>query len=384
MLLTLQTMATLLSNMAAAAQGAIPGAILNFNTGGVLAAINEAVASVMLWLQWQLVLLWLKIRAATATGADLDSWMADFGVVREPAVAATGDVTFSRFTFSSSASVPVGATVLTGDLSQGFAVTADPTNPFWATAANGYLIPAGTQDATLPVQAATAGPGGNVSAGAVSLAGTALSGVDTVTNGSAFTNGAAAETDAALRARFVVFVNTRSLATPAAVVSAIIDVQSNLTYALFENLGSDGAVQPGNFVVVLDDGSGTPPSTVLDAVSAAIAGVRPVGSTWAVVRPVVTAASIAVTVAPPAGTATASIAVAIETAVAAYVDTLPINNPAAGTTAAATLFPAQISAVAASASPVGTTITGVTVNGGTANVVPAGMGAVRCSGVTVS
>lgn len=384
MLLTLQNMATLLSNMAAAAQGAVPGAILSFTTGSVLTAINEAVASVMLWLQWQLVLLWLKIRAATASGSDLDSWMADFGVAREQAVAATGDVLFSRFTFSSSAAVPVGATVLTGDLSQSFVVVADPSNPFWVAASNGYLIPAGMQSATIPVQAAVAGTGGNVSAGAISLAGTALSGVDTVLNAAAFTDGAAAETDAALRARFVIFVNTRALATGAAITSAVIGVQSNLIYALFENVSSAGAFQPGNFIVVLDDGSGTPSATLLDTVSAAVAGVRPVGSTWAVTGPVVTAADIAVTVTPPAGTTTAAMAAAIESAVAAYVDGLPINNPATATTTAATLFPAQISAVVAAASPAGTTVTGVTVNGGTANVVPPGMGVVRCAGVSVA
>ncbi len=384
MLLTLQNMATLLSNMAAAAQGAVPGAILNFTTGSVLTAINEAVASVMLWLQWQLVLLWLKIRAATAAGTDLDSWMADFGVAREPAMAATGSVTFSRFTFSASAVVPVGATVLTGDLSQSFVVTADPTNPAWAAASGGYLIPAGMQSATLPVQAVAAGTAGNVSAGAISLAGTALSGVDTVTNPAAFTDGAAAETDAALRARFVIFVNTRSLATPAAIAAAIIGVQSNLIYALFENVSSDGAPQPGNFVVVLDDGSGTPSAALLSSVSTAIAGVRPVGSTWAVAGPVVTAASVAVTVTPPAGTPASSFAAAIESAVAGYVDALPINNPASGTTAAGTLFPAQVSAVVAAASPAGTTVTGVTVNGATANVVPAAMGVVRCTGVSVA
>ncbi len=384
MLLTLQTMATLLSNMAAAAQGALPGAILDFSTGSVLSAINEAVASVVLWLQWQLVLLWLKIRASTATGTDLDTWMADFGVTREPAVAATGGVTFSRFTYASAASVPVGATVLTGDLSQSFVVTADPANAFWVGSSNGYLIPSGTQSAILPVQAASAGTAGNVSAAAIALAGTALSGIDTVTNANAFTNGAAAEGDVALRARFVIFVNTRSLATNAAVVSAIIGVQSNLVYALFENVGSNGTAQPGHFVAVVDDGSGTPSSIVLDAISAAIAAVRPIGSTWAVAGPLVTTASVAVTVTPPAGTTAAALAPAIQIAVAACINALPINDAGAGSTQAATLFPAQLSAVVSAATPPGTTVTDVTVNGGTAGLAPANMGVVRCGGVTVA
>ncbi len=382
-MLSLQNMASLLSNMAAAAQGAF-GTILNFATGTIFAALNEGVASVMLWLQWLLVLLYLKIRAATATGADLDSWMADFGVTREPAVAATGLVTFARFTDTAAATVPAGATVLTGDLSQTFAVTANAANAYYVAGSNSYLIPAGTASAALPVQAAVAGVGGNVLAGAISLSGSALAGIDTVTNAAPFTNGDAAETDPQLRARFVTFVNTRAQATPAAIVAAIIGVQSNLIYSLFENVSSGGTAQPGNFIVVVDDGSGAPSSGLLASISAAIVPVRPICSTWSVVGPAVTAASIAITVTPPSGTLVSSIAGAIQTAVAAYVDSLPVNNAAAGTTTAATLFLAQISGVVAVTAPAGTTVTAVTINGGSANVVPANMGVVRASSVTVT
>jgi hypothetical protein len=376
-------MASLLSNMAAAAQGSF-GTILSFATGTIFAALNEGVASVMLWLQWLLVLLYLKIRAATATGTDLDSWMADFGVVRELPVAATGLVTFSRFTSTASATVPVGATVLTGDLTQTFAVTIDTTNSYYVAGSNSYLIPAGTASAALPVQATVAGVGGNVLAGAIALAGSAIAGVDTVTNPAPFTNGAAAETDPQLRARFVTFVNTRAQATPAAIVAAIIGVQSNLLYSLFENVNSAGAAQLGNFVVVVDDGSGAPNSTLLSAISAAIVTVRPICSTWSVVGPGVTVATVAIVVTPPAGTLVGVIAPAIETAVATYVDSLPINNAAAGTTTAATLFLAQISGIAVAAAPAGTTVTSVTINGVLANLVPPNMGVVRTGAVTVT
>ena len=382
-MLALQNMASLLSNMAAAAQGAF-GTILNFATGTIFAALNEGVASVMLWLQWLLVLLYLKIRAATATGDDLDSWMADFGVTREPAVAATGLVTFTRFTATASATVPVGSTVLTGDLSQTFAVTASVGNSYYVAGSNSYLIPAGTASAALPVQAAVAGVGGNVLAGAIALSGSALAGIDTVTNAAPFTNGDASETDPQLRSRFVTFVNTRAQATPSAIVAAIIDVQSNLIYSLFENVSSSGAAQAGNFVVVVDDGSGTPSSGLLSAISTAIVTVRPICSTWSVVGPGVTAAAVAITITPPSGTLTTTIGPAIQTAVATYIDSLPINNAVTGTTSASTLFLAQISGVVAGAAPSGTTVTGVTINGASANLVPANMGVVRASGVAVS
>jgi hypothetical protein len=182
----------------------------------------------------------------------------------------------------------------------------------------------------------------------------------------------------------VTFVNTRAQATPAAIVAAIIGVQSNLIYSLFENVNSAGTAQIGNFVVVVDDGSGAPSSALLSAISAAIVTVRPICSTWSVVGPGVTAAAIAITITPPAGTLTSSIAGAIETAVATYVDSLPINNTAMGMASAATLFLAQISGVVAGAAPSGTTVTSVTINGTSGNLVPANMGVVRASGVTVS
>ncbi len=381
---SLQNFASLIANMAAAAQGALPGAILRFAPGSLFGALNNGVASVMLWLQWQLVLLWQSIRAATATGTTLDTWMADFGIVREPATYATGNVVLSRFTSTASASVPVGTVVITGDLTQQFLITANASSPYYVAASNSYLIPAGTATAALPVQAVTAGTAGNVAAGAVSLLGSAVAGVDTVTNPAAFTNGEAAETDAALRARFVLFVNTRSLATPSAVAAAVIGVQSGLIYSLFENVSSNGSAQLGNFVVVLDDGSGTPSSALLASVSSAISLVRPVNSTWAVVPPIVSTAVVAIVITPPSGATIASIAPAIQSAVTAYIDALPINNTVAGTTAASTLFLTQISGIVVANSPSGTTVTSVTINGGSGNVVPVAMGAVRSAGVTVT
>ena len=54
--------------------------------------------------------------------------MADFGLTRLPAVAATGQVTFSRFTNTLQAVVPFGSLVQTADGSQKFTVVTDATN----------------------------------------------------------------------------------------------------------------------------------------------------------------------------------------------------------------------------------------------------------------
>jgi len=67
------------------------------------------------------------------------------------------------------------------------------------------------------VLAEVAGSSGNVQANTITLISAAISGVDTVTNALAFTNGIDAETDAALRARFQNYINTRCQATAAAI-----------------------------------------------------------------------------------------------------------------------------------------------------------------------
>lgn len=96
MQLQLQTFATLVGNAAAAVQGGAR-ALVDLTVGSTLRALLEANASVALWMQWLILQVLQATRAATSAGADLDSWMADFTVVRLPATAARGQVSFSRF-----------------------------------------------------------------------------------------------------------------------------------------------------------------------------------------------------------------------------------------------------------------------------------------------
>ena len=113
MQLSLQNFSTVVETMAAAVQGAA-AQLLDLTVGSVLRAVIEANASVVLWLQWLVVQVLAATRLATSTGADCDSFGADFGFIRLPAVAAAGQVTFARFTPSVAAFIPVGTTVSDG------------------------------------------------------------------------------------------------------------------------------------------------------------------------------------------------------------------------------------------------------------------------------
>jgi uncharacterized phage protein gp47/JayE len=374
MALSFQTFDTLVQRTAAAVQGAC-SSLVNLSPGSVLRSILEANASVALWLQWLLLLLMNRQRLATCTGTDVDTFVNDYAMYRLPAVAATGAVTFSRFTPTNAAVVPVGTNVITSDGTQPFAVVANSTNSYWN--GTGYTIPAATASAILPVQAVNAATATNVLAGTVTLLGTAVSGVDTVSNALAMSGGADAESDAACIARFPLYIAALARATPAAVAAAIAGVQQGLTYFVAANVSTIGAYQPGNFVVTVDDGTGFPGSTLQAAVYAAVDAVRPIGSTFAVQPPTVLSAPVVLTLTVAAGIVKANVTGTVASAISTFINALPVG---------AALPYSIIAKLAYDALPSGqvTNVSATTLNGGTADIVPGTSGVVKTSSVTVN
>ena len=374
MQLQLQTFSNLVSNAAAAVQGAA-SQLLDLTVGSTLRAVLEANASLALWLQWLILQVLQMTRAATSNGPDLDTWMADFSVTRLPAVAASGTVTFSRFAPVTSALIPDGTDVRTADGTQTFTVYADPTNAAYSPAQNGFLLAVGIGSVDVPVAAVAPGSGGNVQAGAVSLIVAALPGVDTVVNAAASLGGLDAESDAALRTRFQNFLASLSRATTTAVGYAITSIQQGMQYTIQENVVPGGATRMGSFVVTVDDGTGNPPPTLLTTVANAVEAVRPVGSSYAVQAVTVTTATISITVTVTPGAVHATVAPIVAAAVTAYVDTLPIGVP---------LPWSRLAQVAYDASAQVANVTLVLLNGGTADLAPPASGVVKATSVTVN
>lgn len=374
MQLSLQNFTSLVQNMAAAVQGAA-SQLLNLTPGSVLLAVLEASASAALWVQWLILQVLSMARLSTSSGTDVDSFVNDFGLTRLPATYATGNVTFSRFTPTNAATISVGTTAITSDGTQTFAVVENTANAAWNATSGAYVIAAGISSASIPVQAVNAGTQGNVSAGAITLLGTATPYVDTVTNSVAFSNGENAETDAALKARFVNYIGSLAQATDLAVETAALSVQSGLSVNIAENVNSSGGYQPGNFIVTVDDGSGNPPTTLLNTVYTAVNAVRPIGSTFAVFGPTVTNVTIALTITVASGYVKANLIGPVQTAITDYVNTLPVGT---------SLRYAQIFNQAFDVSPGITNISNVTLNGGTADITVGPSGVVKTTSVTVS
>ena len=324
MQLSLQTFSTLVQGMAATVQAAA-SQLLDLTVGSTLRAMLEASASVALWMQWLILLVLQMTRAATSSGPDLDSWMADFSLTRLPASPASGIVTFSRYNASVTALAPVGTLVRTIDGSQTFVVTEDSNVSGWNQQLYGYVLGVGITSLDVPVVALTPGSGGNVQANTITVLAAALAGIDSVINTAPFTNGVDAESDVAFRLRFQDFLASRSRATIGSVEYAISTVQQGLSYAIQENQGSAGQFQLGNFVVVLDDGSGYPSNSLLSAAQQAINEVRPVGVTFAVFPPVVTQVNVSLSVMTADGSDVTSVAPQIVTAIQNYIDALPVG-----------------------------------------------------------
>lgn len=325
MQLSLQSFTTLVQNMAATVQSATSQA-LDLAVGSVTRAILESSASIALWLQWLILQVLQSTRAATSVGPDLDSWMADFSVTRLPAVAATGSLTFSRITPSLQAVLPPGTLARTGDGALTFAVLTDTTNAAWNSNLGGYIIPVGTTSVAVPASAQAPGNVGNVQASSITILASAVPGIDAVVNATPFTNGLDAETDAALRARFQNFIQSRSRATTQAVEYAVASVQQGLRFAVQENVNAAGASVMGSFVVTVDDGSGNPSATLLSSVRASVDAVRPVGSVFTVMPPTVVPTSIELSIDIIVPNSTASTTANVVSALANLVAQLPMGG----------------------------------------------------------
>ncbi len=353
-----KSMQTLVAEQVAIVQGSSTG-LVDFTVGSILLAIVEAYSAVALWLQ-ALVLKVLAItRAATSTGPDLDSWMADYGLIRLGATYATGQATFSRFTATSQAVIPIGALIQTADGSQQYVTTLDVTNTAYNAGLNGYVIGAGVSSVIVPIIAVSPGTAGNAAIGGIALLGQAIPFVDSVTNAAALANGSNAETDAALRVRFVRYLASLSKATKAAIGYAVASVETGITYTLVENENYDGSPNPGFFYVVADDGSGEPSTALLNQIYAAIDAVRGFTIRFAVFGPQVETANVVLQISVAAGYDPTVSAGLVQTAIANYINALPLGS---------SLPWSRLIQVAYDASPAVVSVSGLTLNGGTADL----------------
>ena len=374
MALNTKTFSTLVSDQVTAMQAKAAG-LVDLAIGSILRALAESNAGVAMWLQQLIVNLLVTTRAATCSGDDLDSWMADFSFTRLSAVQATGQVTFSRFTATNQALIPVGAQVTTTDGTQIYSVVVNTTSAAYSASLAGYVIAAGVSSLTVPVQANTAGTAGNAQAGTITVISGSIQYIDTVTNSTTFVNGEDAEADADFRARFVLWIASLSKATKAAIGYALSSMQSGVTYTLTENYAYNGTAQPGYFYAVVDDGSGAPSSTFISQAYAAIEAVRGFTVTFGVFPPSVLTANVTLVITTDSTGNHATIVALVQAAIQEYIASLSLGQLLAYT---------QLAKVAYSASPLVTNVTSLTLNSGTADLAASAKQVIRAGTISVS
>jgi len=353
-------------------------------SGDPLLALMQAVSAQLVFIQAQIQLVNAVARAQTSAGTDLDTFYGQFNFTRLPGTMPTGNEVFTKLTPAvGDVLIPAGTIVQTPGGAIQYQVVADSAQPTWSSSQDAYILRPGETSLTATVQALVSGSAQNVAAGQLTQIASSLSGIDEATNPNPISNGVDPESDSAFSARFVLYLNSLSKAIEAAIVETIVSTQQGLSYLLIENenfYGSpyafyddqtylDGGlpyrpgpsfppqliIQPGIFLVVVDDGSGNPPDSLILALQQAVNAVRGFTIQYRVMGPTVIKANVSMTL-TVAGTAVRQDVIgAVATALETFLDALPLGTLLVPRT--------RLAQVAYDASASVLNVTGITING---------------------
>jgi uncharacterized phage protein gp47/JayE len=382
MAVTQKTHRELVQLQAAAVQSKASG-LLDFGQGSVLRALIQAVGGVALWLQANVLAVLRMTRLTTSASLDVDSFVADFAgpmtdgdtplLARFSAAPSKGLVEFSRLSATGEVLIPLGATVETRDNRQRFKVTLDATLTSWRPDLDGYLMANTVASLQVPAQAVTGGMASNVQAGAISVITTAIPGVDLVSNPADFAGGLDAEQDEAYKIRFRAWVRSLREGTDDAIVANIEALGSGVQAKVVEFEDLDGTPRGGFFYVIVDDGTGYPPASLIEAASAQVRLHRADGVQAAVYAPTVIPVNIAYTLDLQATGHEAADLSAAQAAARLYVDGRELGEKL--------IYNRLYGAIYDAADSIREVI-GLTINGGTADITPLKYKVVKAGTVT--
>ncbi len=354
-----------------AAVEASSSVLYNFNSGSTLNAILQANAGNSLWLQGLVAYLLSIARLATCTGINVDTFINDFGYTRTQPTAATGAVTFSRASPTTNAVIPasnvypgspVAAVVSSSTSQQLYFVTINTANIYWNATQNAYILPSGIGSYDFPVEAVTAGNVGNAQINQINTLYTSIAGIDTVSNAAALDNGTNLATDDETKTGFILYLASLFRATLQAIEYAIQIVPGVVRYNVVENetypSGSPSSM-PGFFYAIVDDGTGSPPGSLITNVTASIENYRGLTIAYSVYEPSVTNVTIAVTVEVPSTYSSMIVTANIKNALVTYINELDIGD---------TLFYTRLVQIMYDSDPNIIDISGYTLNSGTSDL----------------
>jgi len=226
---------------------------------------------------YQMTLLLQLFNLDTATGEDLDERAKEIQpavLVRGAAVAASGNLVFSRARPVGTVSIPVGTKAKTSDGKIFVTTVAGQITPTSPEQIPGNGI--GRDSGLIAAVAEEPGEDGNVATNTIIKFVSKLAGVDEVTNLAAFQFGSDEESDDSFRARIKAYVASLARSTITALESAVLGEQDPTTGAtvLFVKAIED-MVNRGIVTVYIDDGSGSAESTTTVTGEIVTAGLAP-------------------------------------------------------------------------------------------------------------
>ncbi|ADB58527.1 baseplate J/gp47 family protein [Archaeoglobus profundus] len=209
-----------------------------------------------------------------ATGSSLDFLAALVGYKRIEARKATGTVTFSRSTpTTSDIIIPAGTRVATSDESVIFKTT------------EAVVLKAGDTSVDAPIEAVEPGSAGNVATNTITKIIDPISGIESVTNPEPTSGGRDAETDEEFRYRIKATIQSLGRATLDAIVARVKSVEGVKSVKIEENdtmndYTAEGGLPPKSFRVFVWGGDD---QAVAQAIfDAKPAGIQPYGSVSAI------------------------------------------------------------------------------------------------------
>lgn len=354
-------------NTQVAAMQASAGVPLDFSIGSILRALVESNAANSLWLESTAQKLLEVTRLTTSTGNDVDTFVEQFGLSRNPAIPAEGYVTFSRYTANLQATINVRDLVSSVANGVSYSVGIDETNPYYNGVLNAYILPAGINSTSVPVIATTAGTIGNILANQITTIQSVIFNIDSVTNANNFTNGVDAESDAALKIRFVLYLNSLSKATKLALISAILSVPNVERYTLIENKTISNQELLGFFYSVIDDGTGNASSQLLQNVAAELDATRGFTIGFSVYPPVDFPISFSANVFTDSSMPDVTVQNAVVAALQTYITNQGFNSTFPYSEVPRIIYETNLTLSGQSFSPI-VNVTNWTLNGGTFDV----------------
>jgi len=293
----------------------------NFTPGSLVYAITQAMGGNTMMLQYLVSYVYNVTRLTSSTGADVDSFLADFGLARLGSTPATVQESITRNSTSGTLNIAPGGVIQTLSNTQ-FTCVADTSNPYWNAGAGVYTFPSTVATIQVTMSANVPGTAGNVQVGTLTQIVSGFSGVSSVTNAAAASGGTDQETDSAAKARFLLYIASLGKGSLGAIEYAVSSVQTGLTYQILDRENPDFSSAPASFSAIVDDGSGAISSGLLNEISTAVNLYRAAGIQYQVVAPTNVPIAVVTTVVPSSGYSHATVAASVTANLTAYINGL--------------------------------------------------------------